>query len=73
MDEFHLDGQRLAYTVYGEGPRITVLLPRLLPSQKMQAPLARSLAARDARDAPARPRDARHTPPALAVPGPNRP
>ena len=46
MAEFHLDGQRLAYTVYGEGPRTTVLLPGLLLSQTMQAPLARRLAAR---------------------------
>lgn len=46
MAEFHLDGQRLAYTVYGEGSRTTVLLPGLLLSQKMQAPLARSLAER---------------------------
>jgi pimeloyl-ACP methyl ester carboxylesterase len=46
MAGFHLDGQRLAYTVYGEGPRTTVLLPGLLLSQRMQAPLARQLAAR---------------------------
>ncbi len=46
MAEFHLDGQRLAYTVYGEGSRTTVLLPGLLLSQRMQAPLARRLAAR---------------------------
>lgn len=46
MAEFHLDGQRLAYSVYGEGSRTTVLLPGLLLSQQMQAPLARSLAAR---------------------------
>jgi pimeloyl-ACP methyl ester carboxylesterase len=46
MAEFHLDGQRLAYTVYGEGSRTTVLLPGLLLSQSMQAPLARRLAAR---------------------------
>ncbi len=46
MAEFHLDGQRLAYTVYGDGPRTTVLLPGLLLSQRMQAPLARALAAR---------------------------
>jgi pimeloyl-ACP methyl ester carboxylesterase len=45
MAEFHLDGQRLAYTVYGEGSRTVVLLPGLLLSQKMQAPLARELAA----------------------------
>jgi pimeloyl-ACP methyl ester carboxylesterase len=46
MAEFRLDGQRLAYTVYGEGPRTTILLPGLLLSQAMQVPLARSLAAR---------------------------
>jgi pimeloyl-ACP methyl ester carboxylesterase len=46
MAEFHLDGQRLAYTVYGEGSRTTVLLPGLLLSQTMQAPLARQLAGR---------------------------
>ena len=46
MAEFHIDGQRIAYTVYGDGPRTTVLLPGLLLSQKMQAPLARQLARR---------------------------
>ncbi|MFZ1992499.1 MAG: alpha/beta hydrolase [Solirubrobacteraceae bacterium] len=46
MAEFHLDGQRLAYTVYGDGSRTTVLLPGLLLSQTMQAPLAQRLAAR---------------------------
>jgi pimeloyl-ACP methyl ester carboxylesterase len=46
MAHFRLDGQRLAYTTYGEGPRTTVLLPGLLLSQAMQAPLARRLAAR---------------------------
>jgi pimeloyl-ACP methyl ester carboxylesterase len=46
MAHFRLDGQRLAYTVYGEGSRTTVLLPGLLLSQKMQVPLARPLAAR---------------------------
>jgi pimeloyl-ACP methyl ester carboxylesterase len=46
MDQFTYDGQRLAYTSYGEGPRATVLLPGLLLSQKMQAPLARGLAKR---------------------------
>ena len=40
MAEFRLDGQRLAYTTYGEGPRTTILLPGLLLSQAMQAPLA---------------------------------
>ena len=46
MAHFRLDGQRLAYTVYGEGPRTTVLLPGLLLSQTLQAPLARRLAVR---------------------------
>jgi pimeloyl-ACP methyl ester carboxylesterase len=49
MAHFGYDGQRLAYTVYGTGSRITVLMPGLLLSQKMQAPLARELAARDNR------------------------
>ena len=38
--------QRLSYTIHGEGPRPTVLLPGLLMSQKMQTPLARTLARR---------------------------
>jgi pimeloyl-ACP methyl ester carboxylesterase len=46
MATFRYDGQRLAYTVYGRGPRTTVLMPALLLSQKMQAPLARELASR---------------------------
>jgi pimeloyl-ACP methyl ester carboxylesterase len=46
MAFFEHDGQRLAYTVYGEGPRTTVLLPGLLLSQRMQEPLAEALAAR---------------------------
>ena len=45
MAHLSYGGQRLAYTVYGEGPP-TVLMPGLLLSQKMQAPLARSLAKR---------------------------
>jgi pimeloyl-ACP methyl ester carboxylesterase len=45
MAQFSYAGHRLAYTAYGEGPP-TVLLPGLLLSQKMQAPLARSLARR---------------------------
>jgi pimeloyl-ACP methyl ester carboxylesterase len=49
MASFVFDGQRLAYTVYGDGPQTTVLLPGLLLSQKMQAPLARRLAARGSR------------------------
>ncbi len=46
MADFRYDGQRIAYTVHGEGDRTTVLLPGLLLSQKMQAPLARELARR---------------------------
>jgi pimeloyl-ACP methyl ester carboxylesterase len=46
MTHFRFEGRRLAYTVYGEGDRATVLLPGLLLSQQMQAPLARHLAAR---------------------------
>jgi pimeloyl-ACP methyl ester carboxylesterase len=46
MQYFRYDGQRLAYTVRGEGTRTTVLMPGLLLSQKMQAPLARQLARR---------------------------
>ena len=44
MPHFRHEGQRLAYTVWGEGPRPTVLAPGLLLSQKMQTPLARTLA-----------------------------
>ncbi len=46
MAHFRHDGQRLAYTIYGRGPRVAVLLPALLLSQNMQTPLARELAAR---------------------------
>ena len=45
MAQFRFDGQRLAYTTYGRGERVTVLLPGLLLSQQMQIPLARELAA----------------------------
>jgi pimeloyl-ACP methyl ester carboxylesterase len=44
MAYFRHDDQRLAYTVHGTGDRHTVLMPGLLLSQKMQIPLARSLA-----------------------------
>lgn len=44
MAYFRYEGQRLAYTVHGRGPRTTVLMPGLLLSQKMQKPLARDLA-----------------------------
>ena len=43
---FTLGGHRLAYTTYGEGPRVTVLVHGLLLSQRMHAPLARALAGR---------------------------
>jgi len=46
MAYFEHDGQRLAYTVFGEGPRPCVLLPGLLFPQKMQVPLATALAGR---------------------------
>lgn len=46
MPFFEHDGQRIAYTEHGRGPRATVLLPGLLFSQRMQEPLARALAAR---------------------------
>jgi pimeloyl-ACP methyl ester carboxylesterase len=45
MSYFEHDGKRIAYTVYGEGPRAMVLLPGLLLSQRMQEPLAEALAA----------------------------
>lgn len=45
MAHFSYGGQRLAYTIHGEGPP-TVLTPGLLLSQKMQTPLARTLAKR---------------------------
>jgi pimeloyl-ACP methyl ester carboxylesterase len=41
---FEHEGRRLAYTVYGDGPRTTVLLHGLLLSQKMHRPLAKALA-----------------------------
>ncbi len=46
MPYFRHDGLRLAYTVYGDGARTTVLLPGMLLSQRMHVPLARSLADR---------------------------
>jgi pimeloyl-ACP methyl ester carboxylesterase len=46
MSSFSLDGQRLSYTEYGDGPRLTVLLHGLLFSQRMHETLARALAAR---------------------------
>jgi len=46
MPTFLHEGHRLAYTEYGEGPRSIVLIHGLLLSQRMQAPLARTLADR---------------------------
>jgi pimeloyl-ACP methyl ester carboxylesterase len=43
---FTLEGHRLAYTSYGEGPRVTVLVHGLLLSQRMHAELAKALADR---------------------------
>jgi pimeloyl-ACP methyl ester carboxylesterase len=43
---FPVEGHRLAYTSYGEGPRLTVLLHGLLLSQRMHEPLAEALAER---------------------------
>jgi pimeloyl-ACP methyl ester carboxylesterase len=44
MAHFRFDGQRLAYTIHGQGPRTTILMPGLLLSQKMQMRLAKDLA-----------------------------
>src|SRR5918912_1893273 len=46
MPYFELEGQRLAYTVYGDGPRVCILIHGLLLSQRMHEPLARALAER---------------------------
>lgn len=46
MPTFAHEGQRLAYSEHGEGPRVVVLLHGLLLSQRMHRPLARALAAR---------------------------
>jgi pimeloyl-ACP methyl ester carboxylesterase len=40
------EDRRLAYRVYGDGPRVTVLLHGLLLNQRMHVPLARALAER---------------------------
>jgi pimeloyl-ACP methyl ester carboxylesterase len=49
MAFFEHEGQLIAYSVYGDGPRVTVLVPGLLLSQRMQEPLARALAERGER------------------------
>jgi pimeloyl-ACP methyl ester carboxylesterase len=43
---FMCQDRQLAYRVYGEGPRVTVLLHGLLLNQRMHVPLARALAER---------------------------
>jgi pimeloyl-ACP methyl ester carboxylesterase len=43
---FRWEERELAYRVYGEGSRVTVLLHGLLLSQRMHEPLARALAER---------------------------
>jgi len=43
---FRCQDRQLAYRVYGEGARVTVLLHGLLLSQRMHVPLARALAER---------------------------
>jgi len=45
-DTFALNGHRLAYTSYGEGQRVIVLVHGLLLSQRMHAELAKALADR---------------------------
>jgi len=46
MRTFSHEGRTLAYTDYGDGSRIVVLLHGLLLSQRMHEPLAKALAAR---------------------------
>ena len=43
---FRQEDRSLAYRIYGEGPRVAVLLHGLLLSQRMHEPLARALAER---------------------------
>jgi len=49
MKTFSHEGRTLAYTDYGDGSRIVVLLHGLLLSQRMHEPLAKALAARGSR------------------------
>ena len=46
MPFFRHEGNRLAYTIYGDGPADVVLLHGLLLSQQMHVPLAQALAER---------------------------
>ena len=45
-ESFDFEGHRLVYDEYGRGPKVVVLLPGLLFSRTMHAPLAEELAAR---------------------------
>ena len=49
MSTFRHEGRTLAYTDYGDGSRIVILLHGLLLSQRMHEPLARALAERGSR------------------------
>jgi pimeloyl-ACP methyl ester carboxylesterase len=46
METFEHEGHQLAYTEYGSGPRVCVLVHGLLLNQEMHRPLAEELAAR---------------------------
>ena len=46
VGRFAYEGRELAYSVYGEGPRVCVLLHGLLLNRRMHEPLAAALAAR---------------------------
>jgi pimeloyl-ACP methyl ester carboxylesterase len=46
MASFRHQGQRLAYTSYGAGPRAVILLPGVLLPSRMHEPLAKALAER---------------------------
>src|SRR3954451_2541637 len=49
MASFRHQGQRLAYTSYGAGPRAVILLPGILLPARMHEPLAKALAERGKR------------------------
>ena len=43
---FEFEGRRISYSVFGDGPKVTVLIHGLLFNQRMHGPLARTLAKR---------------------------
>jgi pimeloyl-ACP methyl ester carboxylesterase len=49
MPYFQHEGHRLAYSTYGDGPKVCVLLPGLLFSQRMHERMAQELARRGSR------------------------